>query len=90
MVTSGFSRQLRSTAGAEPGAARGDTIAVTLHGTFCIHGVTRKATIPAKVVFLPDGMHVRGNTPLNLKDYKIGGLKKMLGLLKMHENSGST
>jgi hypothetical protein len=28
---------------------------------------------------------VRGATPLNLKDYKIGGLSKGLGLFKMHE-----
>jgi hypothetical protein len=28
---------------------------------------------------------VRGETPLNLKDYKIGGLSKAFGMLKMHE-----
>jgi hypothetical protein len=28
---------------------------------------------------------VRGETPLNLKDYKIGGLTKALGMLKMYE-----
>jgi hypothetical protein len=28
---------------------------------------------------------VRAETPLNLKDYKIGGLSKALGMLKMDE-----
>ena len=29
---------------------------------------------------------VRSDFPLNLKDYRIGGLSKMLGMLKMNEN----
>src|SRR6266576_2645000 len=28
---------------------------------------------------------VRGDTPLNLKDYKIEGLSKMMGMLKMYD-----
>jgi hypothetical protein len=28
---------------------------------------------------------VRSDFPLNLKDYRIGGLSKMLGMLKMSE-----
>jgi polyisoprenoid-binding protein YceI len=69
-----------------PGTARGDTTPVSLHGSFVIHGVTRDATIPATVALLPSGVHVRGDTPLNLKDYKIGGLSKLLGTLKMDEH----
>jgi polyisoprenoid-binding protein YceI len=73
-------------AGVTPGEARGDTVAVTLDGYFLIHGVKQHATIPASVVFLPDGVWVRGEVPLNLKTYRIGGLTKMLGLLRMHED----
>ena len=62
-----------------------DSVNVVLHGRFIIHGVTREASVPASVAFHPEGIRVRGKTPLNLKDYKIGGLKKMLGMLKMHE-----
>ncbi len=62
-----------------------DSMAVTLEGQFIIHGVTQEASLPAKVTFGPDGIRVRGTTPLNLKDYEIGGLTKMLGMLKMHE-----
>jgi polyisoprenoid-binding protein YceI len=63
----------------------GDSVNVVLHGRFVIHGVTREAAVPASVVFHPEGIRVRGETPLNLKDYKIGGLSKALGMLKMHE-----
>lgn len=62
-----------------------DSVTVVLRGRFIIHGVTREATVPASVAFHPDGIRVRGETPLNLKDYKIGGLSKALGMLKMHE-----
>jgi polyisoprenoid-binding protein YceI len=58
---------------------------VVLHGRFLIHGVTREATVPASVAFHPEGIRVRAETPLNLKDYKIGGLSKALGMLKMDE-----
>jgi hypothetical protein len=60
-------------------------VALVLEGRFIIHGVAREASIPAGVVFRPDVIRVRGETPLNLKDYKIGGLSKALGMLKMSE-----
>jgi polyisoprenoid-binding protein YceI len=68
-----------------PGQVRGDTVAVTLHGSFLIHGVKQPAVIPATVVLLRDGVRVRGEVPLSLQAFKIGGLTKMLGLLKMHD-----
>jgi polyisoprenoid-binding protein YceI len=68
-----------------PGEVRGDTVAVTLQGSFLIHGVTQPASIPATVVLLRDGVRVRGEVPLSLKSFKIGGLTKMLGVLKMHD-----
>lgn len=69
--------------GVEPGAARGDTVAVTLLGSFLIHGARQSVAIPATVLFLGDGVRVRGETPLNLTRYQIGGLSKMLGVLRM-------
>jgi polyisoprenoid-binding protein YceI len=66
-------------------ASAGDSVSVVLHGRFIIHGVTREATIPATVAFHPADLRLRGTTPLNLKDYKIGGLSKALGMLKMYE-----
>lgn len=69
-----------------PGATTADSIAVTLHGRFTIHRVTRPADLPGRVVLGAEQSRVWADTPLNLKDYKIGGLSKALGLLKMHEN----
>jgi polyisoprenoid-binding protein YceI len=63
----------------------GDSVNVVLHGRFIIHGVTRDAAVPASVVFHPEGIRLRAETPLNLKDYKIGGLSKAFGMLRMQE-----
>ncbi len=68
-----------------PGDVRGDTATVTLHGYFQIHGVRQHAAIPATVTFLPDGVRVQGEVPISLKSYKIGGLTKMMGMLKMYD-----
>lgn len=69
-----------------PGAVRGDTTAVILQGSFIIHGVRRPAALPAQVYRLPDGVRLRSDIPLNLKDYRIGGLTKLLGALRMDEH----
>jgi polyisoprenoid-binding protein YceI len=74
--------ELTGVTAAEPPS---DSITVTLQGRFTIHGVTREATLPASAAFGPEGVRVRGTTPLNLEHYEIGGLTKMLGMLKMHE-----
>jgi polyisoprenoid-binding protein YceI len=69
-----------------PGHVAGDTTEVVLHGRFVIHGVTRDADLPGRVLLDGTGARVRADAPLNLKDYRIGGLSKMLGMLKMHED----
>jgi polyisoprenoid-binding protein YceI len=71
--------------GVEPTPSVGDSISVLLHGRFIIHGVTHEAGVPVSLMLLPDGVRVRGETLLNLKNYGIGGLTKMMGMLKMHE-----
>ena len=70
--------------GATPAGARGDTLLVTLHGVFRIHGVARDAFLPAEVRIAADSIRVRSDFPLNLKDYGIGGLSKFFGLFKMY------
>ena len=37
------------------------------------------------MVITPDAVTLRASTPLNLKEYKIGGLSKAFGMLRMHE-----
>jgi polyisoprenoid-binding protein YceI len=72
--------------GVDPPEAAGDSVEATLRGQFTIHGVTKEALIPASILFGASGVRVMASTPLNLKDYQIGGLSKMLGVLKMSEN----
>lgn len=68
-----------------PNGGSGDSLAVTLHGGLSIHGVTRDVELPATVQFTSSDARVRTTFPLDLKDYHIGGLSKMLGMLKMYE-----
>ncbi len=62
-----------------------DSAAVAMQGALAIHGVSREVTLPATVRRTGGEVHLRSDFPLNLKDYKIGGLTKMLGMLKMEE-----
>lgn len=71
--------------GVTPRAEQGDTALVDLRGKFQIHGVEREVTIPAIVVLRAGAIRVRSATPINLKDYRIGGLTKAFGMLRMHE-----
>lgn len=65
---------------------RGDTTHVVLGGDFIIHGVTRAVELPSVVVRHDGSLTVSTTCPLNLKDYQIGGLSKVLGILKMYED----
>jgi polyisoprenoid-binding protein YceI len=62
-----------------------DSAAVTLHGGLKLHGVTREVDLPATIRIAGSNVHVRSDFPLNVKDYRIGGLSKLLGMLKMDE-----
>jgi polyisoprenoid-binding protein YceI len=64
----------------------GDSMAVILHGALRIHGVTRNVELPATLQFRGQDVRVRSDFPLDLKDYRIGGLSKLLGVLKMYED----
>jgi polyisoprenoid-binding protein YceI len=63
-----------------------DSIGVMFHGRLTIHGVSRDVELPGTVRQSGPTARVRTAFPLNLKDYRIGGLSKMLGMLKMSEN----
>lgn len=72
--------------GVEAPAGSGDSLEVTLVGQFIIHGITVDARLPATLVFDPagTGLRVRSDFPMDLRDYRIGGLSKVLGILRMH------
>ena len=69
-----------------PRGGTADSVAAMLHGALVIHGVTRKVDLPGTVQFQGPKARVRSNFPLRLKDYRIGGLSKMLGVLKMYDD----
>lgn len=72
--------------GITPRGGAADSVAAILHGALVIHGVTRKVDLPGTVQFEGLKARVRSDFPLRLKDYRIGGLSKMLGMLKMYDN----
>ena len=72
--------------GTRPAAQRSDTVPVTLQGVLILHGVRKQVDLPAVIVFNGREARIRTDFPVNLKDYRIGGLSKMLGMLKMSEN----
>ncbi|HZA97510.1 MAG TPA: YceI family protein [Gemmatimonadales bacterium] len=63
-----------------------DSIGVMLQGRLQIHGVTRDVDLPGSVQFTGTDVRVRTDFPLDLKEYRIGGLSKLLGMLKMYED----
>jgi polyisoprenoid-binding protein YceI len=64
----------------------GDSLGVLLHGALTIHGIKREVDLPGSVRFRGSTAHVRTDFPLDLKDYRIGGLSKLLGILRMYED----
>lgn len=66
-------------------AAHGDSTAVTLAGSFTIHGQKHAANVPGWLWLTSKSARFRGALPVNVKDYGVGGLSKMLGILKMNE-----
>ena len=67
------------------GGTDGDSIPVTLRGRFTVHGVTKTHAVPGWIWLGSGTVRFRGRLPMNVEDYDIGGLSKMLGLLKMGE-----
>jgi polyisoprenoid-binding protein YceI len=72
--------------GVTPGDTLGDTVAVSLHGVLTIHGVKQGVVLPAQVWRGDGGLRLRADFRMNVKDYQVGGLTKMLGILKMNEH----
>ena len=71
--------------GVAPQRVHADTLAVHLRGRLTIHGVTRDVVLPARLLPHGERLRVQSGFPLDLGDYKIGGLSKMMGLLRMQE-----
>ena len=60
-----------------------DTVAGMLRGALTIHGVTRDVEIPATLIAAADTIDVSGEFPVDLGDYKVGGLTRLFGTLRV-------
>ena len=72
--------------GVTPRGGTADSVAAMLHGALLIHGVTRKVDCPPRYISRVTRPGCESDFPLSLKDYRIGGLSKMLGVLKMYDD----
>jgi polyisoprenoid-binding protein YceI len=71
--------------GVTPGTVAADRATAQLQGKLTLHGVTRDVVLPARLLLEGARLRVRSEFPLDLGDYEIGGLSKMLGVLRMEE-----
>jgi polyisoprenoid-binding protein YceI len=67
----------------ESPAATSDTVTGALRGTLTIHGVTRDVVVPATLVATADTVDASGSFPIDLGDYKVGGLTRLFGTLRV-------
>ena len=61
-----------------------DSSVVTLSGQMTLHGVTRDVAVPALIRFGKDGIQVTSTFPLNVRDYGVTRLSRMMGAFKMN------
>jgi polyisoprenoid-binding protein YceI len=64
-------------------AAASDTVTGALRGALTIHGVTRDVAIPARLIRAANTVDVSGAFPVDLGDYKVSGLTKLFGTLRV-------
>jgi polyisoprenoid-binding protein YceI len=76
--------------GLDPGAARGDTVAVTFQGHLNIHGVTRTIRVPGWVVARAVGAEVHTSFPLDMREYGIAPPTRFLGAVRVDPVVGLT
>jgi polyisoprenoid-binding protein YceI len=64
-------------------SAPSDTVVGALRGALTIHGVTRDVAIPATLIAAGGMIDVSGAFPVDLADYKVGGLTRLFGTLRV-------
>lgn len=63
--------------------APSDTVIGALRGALTIHGVTRDVSILSTLIAEGDTIDVSGAFPVDLADYKVGGLTRLFGTLRV-------
>ena len=66
----------------ESPAATSDTVTSTLRGALTIR-ITRDVAVPATLIRAADTVDVSGAFPIDLGDYKVSGLTRFLGTLRV-------
>lgn len=66
-----------------PSPMQGDSMVATLAGRFTIHGVSRSVAVPAQITWVPEGIRLEASISMDVRDYRVGGLSRMLGTLRM-------
>ena len=69
----------------EPTGMRGDTVLAQVHGHLTVRGVRRPVVATAEGWRTAGGFRVRSRFPLDLGEFRIGGLRRMLGVLRVDE-----
>jgi polyisoprenoid-binding protein YceI len=69
--------------GVEAAGTVGDTVHARVRGTLTIRGISRPVTVPVAAVRQDAGFVVRASFPVDLRDYKVTGLRRMLGMLRV-------
>jgi polyisoprenoid-binding protein YceI len=69
-----------------PAGAPSDTVIGALRGALTIRGVTRDVAISATLIAAGDTIDVSGAFPVDLADYKVEGLTKLFGALRVRRN----
>ncbi|HWB42416.1 MAG TPA: YceI family protein [Gemmatimonadales bacterium] len=72
--------------GATEEGSEADTALVRLRGKLTLHGVTRAVSPLGRLWKAGDSLHLRTGFPLDLGDYEVGGLSRMMGMLRMSED----
>jgi polyisoprenoid-binding protein YceI len=67
-------------------SAASDTVTGELHGALTIHGVTRDVVVPATLIAAANAVDASGAFPIDLTDYRIEGLTKLFGTLRVRHN----
>ena len=70
--------------GVSLGAEAGDSATLTLSGQLTLHGVTRDVAVPVTAHFGSSEIRVAGSFRLNVRDYGVTRLSRMLGAFKMN------
>lgn len=66
-----------------PSPLQGSTMVLTLVGAFTIHGTTRQVSMPATLTWVEDGITVHALLAMDVRDYGITRLSRLLGAFKM-------